>query len=122
MARFVAAECLIGAEGLVADRACIGELERGWRRRRRLVAGRQSGGGAASSEHDEAEGEVFLLGDGGGWAVLTGALGAGALGPWLEGVSFRLVDRERCCGANWGVQGFEGHRLPTAQIQPEKQD
>lgn len=90
VAGFVAAECLVGGEGLIADGASVGELKGRWGGRRRVVTGGRGGVGSSTCEHDEAEGKVFLFG--GDRAVLTRALGAGPLGPWLDRVSFRFVD------------------------------
>lgn len=80
MTGLVAAEGLVGGEGLVADGASVGVLRRRWRRGL-VVSDRRCEGGcsasAASGEHDEAEGEVLFFGG-------AGALGAGALGAGLE--------------------------------------
>lgn len=104
VAGLVAAECLVGGEGLVADGALVGELE-GRGRRRAVVGGGGGSGGAASGEHDEAEGEVLFFRR---WVVDPRAFGALPLRPCLH-----LLVRERrgscCCGAHWGVQRFKGH-------------
>lgn len=103
MTGLVAAEGLVGGEGLVTDGASMGVLGRRWWRGLVVSDRRCEGGGsasAASCEHDEAEGEVLFFGG-------TGALGAGPLGAGLERVEFGLADGgERGCGAHWGVQCF----------------
>lgn len=108
MAGFVAAECLVGREGFVADSALVRELRGRW-----LLRNSFSGGRSSAGKHDEAEGKVLFLGR---WVLDSGSFGALPLSPGLSVLALDVVFIVERSGCGRRIQSFQGHLFSSVGV------